>query len=385
MNIPTDSAGKVRQQDALPIDKLTTYLRQKIPALVSEATLNVRQFRGGASNLTYLLSTSNIELILRKPPSGTKAKSAHNMERESAIMQRIKPFYPQVPKVIHYCEDTSIIGSDFYIMEKITGFIPRAKLPKGLSLSEVQVSQMCKSAIDKLVALHSIDYKEAGFESYYKGNGYVQRQLQGWIKRFKKAQTPDVTDCKLLINWLETNAPPDVAPCIIHNDFRFDNLVYDTQNMDNIVGVLDWEMATVGDPLMELGNSLAYWIEADDPYCMQLLRRQPTHLPGMMLRDEVVQYYLEKMNFSPATNIKFYYLFGIFRLVGIIQQIYYRYYHRQTTNKQFAIFGIAINMLNKYCLKVIKHNSSSLSGSSLSVVDNLKYTALLLLKSNGIT
>jgi aminoglycoside phosphotransferase (APT) family kinase protein len=365
-----DRPGRVRQGEELDQKKLLEYLRSYLP--YAGELQAIQQFKGGASNLTYQLDFEANSYILRRPPIGTKAKSAHNMQREFDVMQRLQPHYAYLPEMIVYCEEESIIGSDFYVMEKLHGVIPRANLPKGLELTPAQVNELCKAAIDKLVELHQIDYEAANFDRYYKGEGYVNRQITGWCNRYRKARTPDVPDFEKVVKWLNQEMPKDQKASIIHNDFRFDNLVYDAEQPTKVIGVLDWEMATVGDPLMDLGGSLAYWIEAKDPYCWRLMRRQPTHLEGMLTRSEVVDYYLAKMGWKDV-NMKYYYIFGMFRLAGIIQQIYYRYYHKQTTNPQFKTFGVAVNMLHTYCLKLIRSNSDELSQYPLSAWDNAKY------------
>ena len=198
-------------------------------------------------------------------------------------------------------------------------------------------------------------------------------------KGIAKLKTPDVPDFEFVMKWLQDEMPKDSRACIIHNDFRFDNLVYNTEDLTQIIGVLDWEMATVGDPLMDLGGSLAYWIEASDPYCQRLLRRQPTHLKGMMSRDELVAYYLDKMNMQEV-NMKYYYVFGLFRLAVIIQQIYYRFYHKQTTNPQFLLFGIGVKMLERYCKKLIRSKDDRLSQNPFSFLDDAYFSLRFFLK-----
>lgn len=372
-----DQPRSVRKGEEIDAKVISEYLQKHIPEL--KGTAKIQQFKGGASNLTYQLDFEEQAYILRRPPLGTKAKSAHNMEREHDIMNRLKPYYEGVPKMMHYSADESIIGSEFYVMEKLVGFIPRANLPKGLNPPVSTIQSFCKAAVDKLIALHKVDYKEAGFESYYRGEGYVKRQVEGWSKRYKKAVTPDVPNYEYVMDWLQKEMPEDIHTCIIHNDFRFDNLVYAANDLTKVIGVLDWELATVGDPLMDLGSSLAYWIEAKDPKCLQLMRPQPTNLKGMMTRDELVQYYLKEMGFGKV-NMKYYYVFGIFRLAVIAQQIYYRFYHKQTSNKKFVFFGVAVQMLERYCQRLIKSKSNDLSQYPMSMLDNLKFTSKLVLK-----
>ncbi len=346
-----DQAGTIRQGEALDLEKIDTYLRQQFKQL--QGNIQIKQFSGGASNLTYLISYANQAFILRRPPFGKIAKSAHDMLREAHIMQTLKPVYPHIPAILAICNDHSILGCDFYIMERLIGIIPRKNLPQELQLSQNEIHQLCTNAIDKLIELHQVDHKAAGLDNLAKGDGYVSRQITGWSKRFINAKTDDVVDFKAIIQWLVDNMPPQNHTCIIHNDFRFDNLVLDVNNPLKIIAVLDWEMATLGDPLMDLGNSLAYWVQADDDDFFQQLRRQPTHLAGMFTRQQVVDYYLEKTN-SNLTDFTFYMVYGLFRLAAIIQQIYYRYYHKQTQDQRFAGFGQAVNYLEQRCLSLIK-------------------------------
>ena len=207
--------------------------------------------------------------------------------------------------------------------------------------------------IDKLIELHQVDVEKAGLSALGKGQGYVARQVGGWSERFRAARTPDVNDFEGVISWLEAKKPAaEVAITLIHNDFRFDNVVLDPANPSQVIGVLDWEMATLGDPLMDLGSSLAYWVQADDDPFFQLMRRQPTTEPGMLTRQEVVEYYAEKTGYK-VDNFDFYTIYGLFRLAVIIQQIYYRFYNGQTQDKRFAMFGQIANYLEQRCLRLI--------------------------------
>ncbi|WMW80133.1 phosphotransferase family protein [Undibacterium cyanobacteriorum] len=346
-----DRAGQVRSGEELPMAAIEHFIKQHLPDLQGQAELE--QFSGGASNLTYLLRFPDRDLILRRPPFGHKAKSAHDMLREAKIMQALKPVYPYVPTVIAACDDASVMDCDFYVMERIHGIIPRHNLPKGLVLSEAETRALCLSVLDKMIALHQIDYKAAGLESIGKGEGYVQRQMDGWSERYRKAKTDDVGDFEQVMAWLKAKMPArDVATCIIHNDFRFDNVVLNPDDITDVIGVLDWEMATLGDPLMDLGNTLAYWVQADDDAVFQSVRRQPTHLPGMLSRAEVIAYYGEKTGYR-VDNFDFYAIFGLFRLAVIVQQIYYRFFHGQTTNPAFANFGKMSLYLEQRCLRLI--------------------------------
>lgn len=350
-----DQPSTLREADSFNTEAVQAFVLQHAPH--AQGDMKVRQFKGGASNLTYQLDFDNASFIMRTPPPGTKAKSAHDMGREFRIMQKLKPVYPTVPDMIAFCTDESLIGREFYLMQKLVGIIPRANLPKDVKLSEQQVRSLCTHVIDKLVELHKVDYAAAGLHDLGKGAGYVQRQITGWCDRYQKALTPNVPSCQRVMDWLKNNMPADVATCIIHGDFRFDNVVLDANEPTKVIGVLDWEMATLGDPLMDLGNSLAYWVEATDPLPLRLTRRQPTHLQGMMTRDEVVDYYCQKMGFEKI-DFQFYRIYGLFRLAVIAQQIYYRYYHKQTTNPQFKNFHLLVRYLNHYCESLLAKSFS---------------------------
>ncbi|MDX1457359.1 MAG: phosphotransferase family protein [Marinobacter sp.] len=349
-----DQAVAIREGEELDASTVDRFMKQAVPDLQGEPA--IRQYPGGASNLTYQVDYGERSYVLRRPPFGTIAKSAHDMLREARVMQALRPVYPYVPEIIAICDDHEVLGCDFYVMERFKGIILRQDFPEGLTLNEADTRKLCLSVIDKLVDLHQVDAKAAGLDQLGKGAGYVQRQIGGWSSRFRKARTEDVGDFEAVMAWLEDKMPEDVAQCVIHNDYRFDNVVLNPDNPFEVIGVLDWEMATIGDPLMDLGNTLAYWIQADDDPGMQMLRRQPTHRPGMLTREEVVEYYLQRSGLQVA-NFDFYEVYGLFRLAVIIQQIYYRYYHGQTKDQRFAGFGQAANYLEQRCQQLIKGSS----------------------------
>lgn len=356
-----DRAGKVREGEEIHRDRLASYLKEHFPHL--EGDLRITQYSGGASNWTYRLQFANADWILRRPPAGTKAKSAHDMGREYRLQKALEPVFRYVPKMLYYTNDESIIGAEFYIMERVAGIIPRKNMPRGLELNEAQTRKLCENALDCLIELHSIDIKEHGLDQLAKGEGYTERQVLGWNKRYRLAKTWNVPKSEKIMNWLEQNMPQNERLCMTHNDFRFDNLVLDVDDPTHIIGVLDWELATIGNPLMDLGNSLAYWIEADDDAIAHSTRRQPTHLKGMMSRDQVIRYYCERMNFDVA-DFSFYEVFGLFRLSVIAQQIYYRYHHKQTRNKAFKNFWFLVHYLHWRCRKIMRQANKNNKGTS---------------------
>lgn len=346
-----DRAGPIRPGEELNVEAVDAWLKSHLVEL--SGTPKVTQYSGGASNWTYRLAYPHHDLILRRPPAGTKARSAHDMDREYHVQKAIKPVFPYVPDILAYCQDETIIGAEFYVMRRIPGIIPRANMPKGINLTPDSARALCISVIDRLIELHQVDIRRVGLESLGKGPGYAKRQIEGWIGRYEKARTRNVPSFKYVIDWLRDSTPDDVASCLIHNDYRLDNVILDPKDPRRVIGVLDWEMATIGDPLMDLGNSMAYRVQADDDIIGRSLRRQATHLPGMLTRREAVDYYCHHTGQKPD-NWPFYEVYGLFRLAVILQQIYYRYHHGQTRNQAFKRFWLITHYLHFRCRRIIK-------------------------------
>ncbi|AUX41260.1 aminoglycoside phosphotransferase [Sorangium cellulosum] len=350
MTRATGRSGPVRPGEELDVAAVDRWLRGVEPSL--EGTPEVTQYPGGASNWTYRLRYRNRDLVLRRAPAGTKARSAHDMAREYALQKALKPAYPVVPAMVGLCQDPGVLGTDFYVMERVEGFIPRARLPEGMTLSAADAGRLCRNMVDKLIELHGVDHRAVGLDRFSKGPGYPRRQVEGWSERYEKARTWNVPSFRYVRAWLKEHTPDDAGACVIHNDWRFDNVVLDVSDPTRVIGVLDWELATIGDPLMDLGSALAYWVEAGDGVLMRSTRRQPTHLPGMMRREEVVAYYLSKTGLRPA-SWAFYEVFGLFRLAGIAQQIYYRYFHKQTRNPAFRHLWFLVHYLDWRCRAIL--------------------------------
>ena len=348
----SDKSTKVRQGEELDVKVIEPFLKDTLPGLSGPMT--VEQFPSGYSNLTYLVRIGNKELVLRRPPFGRKAKTAHDMGREYRILTALNPVFPYCPKPLAYTEDEAILGCPFYVMERIQGIILRRKLPEGLDFTADQMHSLCESLLDVHYRLHSIDYKAVGLEGFGKPEGYVKRQVEGWSERYRTARTPDAPAFEKVMQWLHDKMPPDFSkPSVIHNDFKFDNVVLSPDNPLKVVGVLDWEMATVGDPLMDLGCSLGYWVQSDDPPNLQAVGMQPTVLPGALSRDEVVEGYAEKTGIR-IDNFDFYYCFGLFRLAVIVQQIYYRFYHGQTKDERFKMLIMVAHILEEQANKTME-------------------------------
>jgi len=342
----------VRAGEELDWATLDQHLKRVIPGL--SGTPVVSQFAGGNSNLTYRLQYENDDLVVRRPPFGTKAKSAHSMIREYRIMSQLRPLFPSVPDTLHYSDDESIIGSEFYVMRKVEGQLIKETLPPSWNFTARDSRRFCARFWEKLIELHQVDYIAAGLGDFGKPEGYAERQVTGWNRRFERVITPDVDNFAGVRQWLASNIPPESGRhSVLHGDYRIDNVILDNRDPHNILAVLDWEICALGDPLMDLGSSLAYWMQADDPLELRSLLMQPSTAPGMLTRREILDLYQEKTGLD-TSDFTFYLVYGYWRVGVILQQIYYRYFQGQTQDERFKTFGIATQHLGEHCQRIIK-------------------------------
>lgn len=350
--------GPVRPADAFDVAAVHAWLRSEVPDL-PDATPGVHQFTGGASNLTYLLRYPDRELILRRPPVGAKPSSGHDVVREARIQQRLAPAFPYAPTVVAVAEDRPELGGPVAVTERLPGTILRSRIPAELGLDPAATRQLSERVVDRWVELHAVDPVATGLDEFGRGPGYVERQIRGWSQRYRAARTRNVPSFERVMAWLEANRPDDVGACVIHGDYRLDNLVLAPDDPTAIVGVLDWELATVGDPLMDLGASLAYWVEADDDRAFRMLRRQPTDAPGMLTRREVVDRYLAATGRTlSADRWRFYEVYGLFRLAVIIEQIHARDVRSPARNPAFRWFWLGVHVLHRRCRRLIRTGST---------------------------
>jgi aminoglycoside phosphotransferase (APT) family kinase protein len=328
----------VRDGEQLDAAKLLAYLRENLPGI--NGPLEVEQFPAGFSNLTYLLRAGGEqrEFVLRRPPFGTKVRTAHDMGREFLILSRLHPVYPKVPRPLLYCDDESILGAPFYLMERVGGVILRASLPENLRLAPDVVRRLSVSFIENLLEIHAVDYRAAGLGELGRPEGYVKRQIEGWTKRYYNARTEDVPEVEKLARWLAEHLPADSGPALIHNDYKYDNVVFEPEDLSSVVAVLDWEMATIGDPLMDFGTTLGYWVDPDDPEEWRRFGFGLTALAGNMSRRELLQYYTRRSRLDIPDPV-FYFAYGLLKTAVIVQQIYYRYQQGFTTDARFSGLG----------------------------------------------
>jgi len=326
-----DPAAPVRPGEELDVDALEAYLRERLPA--AAGPLEVRQFPRGFSNLTYLVRAGGREMVLRRPPFGADVRGGHDEVREHRILAALHPVWEKVPRPVLCCDDPSVLGAPFYLMERVTGVVLRDRAPAGVTLDEATMRGVCLAAVDTLTELHAVDWRAAGLEGIGRPDGYVRRQVEGWTGRWRKAMTDEVREMDEAAAWLAANLPAEGVPAIIHNDFKYDNLVLDPADLTRVKAVLDWEMATLGDPLMDLGSTLAYWAEAGDPPELKMFG--VTHLPGNLDREGVVARYAEKTG-RDVSGIRFHHAYGLFKVGVIAQQIYARYVAGKTKDPRFA-------------------------------------------------
>jgi len=352
-----NTAGALRKEDAFDVAAVDRVLKESISGLTGAPS--VSQFQSGSSNLTFLLSYPDRDLVLRRPPTGTRPKSGHSMIREYSVVKALKPVFPTVPEVLYYADhESSVIGAEFYVMERVNGLLLNTDIPADWGWTPDDTRRFCEGFWDKLAELHAVDYTAIGLGDFGKPKGYVARQIGGWNARYEKALTEDADRLEDVRDWLEANQPPtESAHTIVHGDFRIDNCILDADDPFKINAILDWEISALGDPLMDLGATLVYWVEANDPPEMRALKKQPSDAPGMMTRKEAVAYYAAKSG-RTIEDITFYYVYGVFRLAAIAQQIYYRYFHKETTNPAYAVFGPGARGLGSYARQLIRDGAT---------------------------
>ena len=349
-----DLPKKVRNGEELDLVKLKNYLLK-----INFDLDDVNQFPSGYSNLTYLLISGSKEYILRKPPYGAESlKGGHDMLREFTVLKNLKSQFDLVPEVYHFCEDKSIIGSTFYLMERVKGNIIRPNLSEENSPGKKIIREISKQMINTLSTLHNVDIKAANLTDLGKINGYNQRQVDGWIKRYYHSKTSNIDNMEFVAKWLKNNIPMESKASIIHNDFKYDNIVLDKENFSRINAILDWEMATIGDPLMDLGTSLGYWVDNDDLPELKLFQLSATTLQGNPTREDFLHEYMLKSN-TKIDNPIFYYVFGLFKIAVIAQQIFFRYKKGYTKDKRFKLLELAVISLSVMAKQSIEKNRLS--------------------------
>jgi aminoglycoside phosphotransferase (APT) family kinase protein len=344
-----DSPSPVRDGEHIPLDALRAWWESRIGHLHG---IEVEQFPRGFSNLTYLVRAGGDEYVLRRPPFGVKPGVAHDVLREGRLLRALRPVYPRVPAVVALCEDAGVIGAPFVVMERVRGLIVRGSLPASLAFGSVQLRALSAAAIETLAGLHAVEYRTAGLDALGKPDGYVERQVSGWGKRWMAARTGDVPDIERVIAWLAAEAPPTGTPTLVHNDFKFDNLVLDPADPTRVRAVLDWEMATIGDPRLDLATTLGYWIEASDPATLRQLGIGITSIAGNWTREQVVAAW-ESATGRSAGDPVWLFAFGLFKVAVIAQQIFARYVAGHTRDPRFAQLDTAVAALGALAVRAI--------------------------------
>ena len=352
MDIPID----IRNGEEFSLDELKKYLSKNN---ISAENLSLKQFPSGYSNLTYFLQSSSKQFVLRRPPFGAKSlQGGHDMFREYNVLKNLKSQFSKVPDVFLYCDNDEILGAPFYLMERVEGYIIRPNLQQKDSPGSDIIQNVSKALISALVELHNVNIEKANLKDLGNINGYVKRQVEGWIKRYNHSKTDTIANMDFISSWLYENQPLEVGSSIVHNDFKYDNLVLDKNDFSKISAVLDWEMATIGDPFMDLGTTLGYWVDKNDLPELKLFQLSATTLDGNPSREEILELY-ERESGKSISNPVFYYVFGLFKIAVIAQQIYFRYKKGFTKDKRFSLLNLAVISLSIMAKQAIDKNKLS--------------------------
>ena len=360
----------VRAGEELDLAVLGRYLRDHLTPQTVDAKLEIEQFPGGHSNLTYLIRFGDQEFVLRRPPVGPVAPTAHNMPREYKLLSVINPRFPLAPKPVLLCEDASVIGVPFYLMERRRGFIIRFEVPARIAASLDWRRRLSEAVVDTLVALHAVDIQASGIAQIGKPAGFVTRQVRGWADRWQRSRTGELPEMDQVIQWLVDRIPPEsdaseTGATIVHNDFKLDNLMLDEHDPARVVAVLDWEMCTVGDPLVDVGLLLTYWTMSGDGKnegqgtgeagARNRSLRAVTNGPGWLTRAEIIDRYQTRTG-RDLSRIAFYETFARFKIAVVIQQIYFRYVQGQTRDERFRNLDGMVCGLAREALELAKQS-----------------------------
>lgn len=345
-----DDTIEVRPDERFDEKRLADYLRGKLPG--TENQLHVRQFGGGAANLTYLLDYGTHQYVLRRPPLGPVAKKAHDMAREYKVLSVLHQAFPYAPRAFLFCDDPEVIGANFFVMERRHGVVVRRSIPPQFANMPDAPRRMSEALVDALAAFHAVDYEAIGLGDLGRPQGFISRQIEGWYQRWHAAKTEDLPVMDELYRWLRDHQPETTAFSLVHNDYKLDNVMFAADDPGRIVAIFDWDMCTLGDPLSDLGALLTYWTEPTDAPHFQAFAMMPLGDLGFLTRAELVERYALKSGRS-VHDINFYHALGLFRVVVIIAQIYIRYVRGQTQDRRFAAFGQLIPLIAQAALDVI--------------------------------
>lgn len=366
----TAETGPVRKGEEVDAERLRTFLEAELGT--GEREVEIEQFPGGSSNLTYLVRMGGDEYVLRRPPFGNTVKSAHDMRREFDVLSNLSAVYSPAPKPLLFCDDEAVIGSEFYLMERRRGLIIRGRIPgthgedaetralarakHNLENSQDFRLNVCRPFIQNLTDLHRLDYRSAGLESLGRADGYNRRQVEGWTKRYFNAKTDSWDALETAIKWLNENIPAESGASLVHNDYKFDNVMLDPSDLTRITAVLDWEMVTIGDPLMDLGTTLGYWMSWDAGDELLNMPFNPRVLMENISRRQLVNMYSESLG-RAVPDMLFYYVFGTFKIAVIAQQIYARYVKGFTKDKRFASFNHFVAALGRIAVTALERST----------------------------
>ena len=355
-----DDPGEVRREDSFDEGALAGFLRRAFPAdfeaqgEVAGPGVSVSQFPGGHSNLTYLVRFAGREMVLRRAPRGVDVRSAHDMRREFDVLSALAPVYSKAPKPLAFCEDAAVLGAPFYLMERVSGPILRAATtPPGVDLPPARMRALSEALVDGLAELHALDVSAGPLAALGKPEGYAARQFSGWTERWNRAKTEEAPQLDAAASWLAAHLPAAGRPALLHNDYKYDNVVLDAADPTRIVAVLDWEMATLGDPVLDLGTTLGYWIDPEDAPEVKALPFGATLIPGNLPRAEVAGRWAERTG-RRGTDVVFAYVFGLFKIAVIAQQIYRRFSLGHTRDPRFGALIHGVRVLGRQSARALE-------------------------------
>ena len=329
-----DDTAPIREDERFDEKRVAAYLRDELPDLVGDHPIEFDQFPGGAANLTYRARSGDSEFVLRRAPHGPIAKGGHDMRREHRVLSRLWKAYPKAPRSFHYCADPEVMGKPFFFMERRRGWVIRGEWPGPFAAEAALRRRLAESLVDSLAELHLVDPGAVGLGDLGQPEGFVARQVEGWSRRWAAARTRDVPDMEVAARLLGSEIPRVGPVSLLHNDYKLDNTM--ASDRGEVVAVLDWDMATRGDPLVDLGTLLAYWPDPNAP-TFPIFGDLSVSLSPIMAKSEVVERYRAATG-AELAGMQYYEGLALFRIAVIIEQIFARFVRGQTADSRFARF-----------------------------------------------
>jgi aminoglycoside phosphotransferase (APT) family kinase protein len=334
--VPAPEVAAVRPGEQLDWGALAAWLRPRLAEALPgvDGRLEIRQFPNGSANLTYLLRVGARELVLRRPPMGQIAPGAHDMKREYRVLSRLWRHFDRAPRAYLFCDDPAVLGADFFVMERRQGEVVRTAIPAALRAHPDIGRRIGFALVDAMAELHALDPAACDLDGLGKPEGFIERQVSGWARRWELARFDDSPAAMdELHRRLVREMPALSRASIVHNDLKLDNCQFDPVDPNRVTSIFDWDMATLGDPLIDLGTLLNYWPDPADPEDAQRASNPGLTSMGLPTRAQITARYAARTGVD-VTAARWWEAFALWKTVVVVQQLHRRWVRGESTDSR---------------------------------------------------